>query len=442
MATKSTVRHTRRFLPQAEPCEGRLLLSAAHVHIAGTGVLLLPGGEAHPVRPNTPVLPYGAAASVATFIDPTTRIHDGNRISLGAKTYVAPFAGLDATDGYIRIGQNSAILDNALIQSNAKRTLNVLGVSIGERVVIGYGARVFGPSKIGDFGVLSAPTEIGPNAVVDGATIAPGAIVGAGAVIQPGITIPRGIRVLPRAVVTTAAEATDPRLGKVVLATATDLAAISTELSTSTALAAGYATLYQGQAATGPAGSPVASTTTPNLFNGDLSTVMGTSQEPGSPAVSFEPSRRGPVFSGPKGRLFEGNFRAFPARIIGGVIFHQSARRLQHNIGKNVSIRGDEGQPIVIGSIAHLDRSVTIHAVRGGTLTIGNNFRAGTGAVILGGAGSTIGDGVTVGSGAVVTNSKLGSGVQIGDGAYVAGSTLAPGTIIPAGTVLINGVRS
>ena len=185
---------------------------------------------------------------------------------------------------------------------------------------------MLGPSQVGGFGTSNRPTLVGPNAVVDSSTIEPGAIVGAGARVT-GVTIPSGMRVLPNAVVSTQAEASDPAQGKVVPAMAADLTAIDAQVSNSSALAAGYTTLYQGQSNTGISGAPEATTSIPGLFHGNLSTVRGAGQEPGSPAVSFEPTRRGPRFPGPHGKSFQGNFAEFPARITGGVAFNQSAGR-------------------------------------------------------------------------------------------------------------------
>ena len=429
-------RRPRNFQPQAESCESRLLLSTA----SGSGVLVLPGGESHPVRPNTPVLPFGAASNATTFIDPTVGIIHGERISLGARIFVAPFTAVDATKGAIRIGQNSAILDNVDLIANPSRATGSPEISIGEQVLVSYGATITGPSQIGGFGLNNAPTAIATNAVINSATIQPGSIVGTGAHVV-GVTIPSGFYVLAHATITTQAEASNPALGKVRKVTASELSNITGIIANNAALAAGYTALYQGQSATGLSGSPVANSSNTTLFNGNLATVRGTGLEAGTANVSFEPSRRGPRFPIPgTNRTFEGNFAGFPARITGGVIFGQTAKQLQRNIGKHVSIRGDEGQPITIGSIAKLGQNVTIHAPRGGNLTIGKSFRAGSNSVILGGMGSTIGDNVTVGSSAVLENSKIGAGASIGDGSYISGSTIAAGKVIPAGSVIINGV--
>ena len=133
------------------------------------------------------------------------------------------------------------------------------------------------------------------------------------------------------------------------------------------------------------------------------------------------------------------------------------AGQVAHSLGRSNSIRADQGQPpiaaqqINIGSIAQTGFGVTISAPLIATKTgappfsIGQNFRADTGAVILGGPGLSIGDNVSIGAGAVVDGSSLGSGTTVGAGAYVLNfgadkSNLLPANI-PAGTIWINGVE-
>ncbi len=398
------------------------------------GPLRMPGFE-HPLRPNTPVLPYGTESSSASFIDPSVRIVQGQRIVVGLQSYIAPYGTLDARAGFIVVGHISTIQDNAVIIANPNRVPGNPGVSIGNAVVISYGATVRGPSTVGGTGNEAIPTYVGPNALIDGATISPGAYVSALARVGPGVTVPSGMKVLPGANVTTDAEASDPGLGKVVPITAADQKKIQQALSDSIALASGYTSLYQGNKATGV--SP--GTTDPNIYSGDLSTVLGAGPEPGSSFVKFEPSQRSPKFPSPRRGLVEAKLSLFRARIIGGVEFlNQRAQQVAHSVGRSDSIRGDVGQPIVIGSIARLGNAVTMHAPQKGKLTIGQNFRAGDRAVILGGTSASIGDNVVIGSGAVVSNSSIGSGASIGDGAYVSNTTIPAGAVVPPGAILIN----
>lgn len=415
--------------------EGRLLLSTSS-RAALFQLLRTPPG-AHPIRPNTPVLPF-AATSGPTFIDTTARIHHGAHIFISQKTFIGAFVGLDATTGFIKIGINSDIRDNAVIISNPSKIRSAPpNVFIGSSVVVGYGATILGPSMVGGYGAAAKPTEIGPNALIDGATIAPGAIVGALARVGPGVTVPSGFKVLPGANVTTNAEASNPALGKVVKVTAADTTIVKNELSNSAELAAGYTTLYQGNSATGP--NP--GTDSKKVFNGNLTTVEGASAEPGSPTVSFEPTKNlVPVFPGPSGDLVPANLFNFKARVIGNVAINQQAALAQSAMGSLNAIRGDQGQPITIGSIGQTGKGVSISAAVGHKVTIGQNLIAQDGAVILGGhtKSTTLGDNVTVGAGAVVSGSTIGNGASIGARSYIADSTIPAGASIPAGTIMID----
>jgi carbonic anhydrase/acetyltransferase-like protein (isoleucine patch superfamily) len=389
-------------------------------------------------RPDTPVLPYAAKSTKATFIDPSALIVNGNHVVIGGHSYIAPYVQLNATSGFIKIGTSSVIEDNATIVSDPNRAVPTTNVEIGDRVEIGFGAQVLGPSFIGGFSKASKPTSIGPNAVINGATIAPGAIVGALARVGPGITVPSGTYVLPGANITTEAQALQPSLGMVSTVTSAQISAINTALNDAGLLAGGYTTLYQGSSATGA--SP--GTTTSGIDNGDLTTVEGAGAEPGSANTgSFEPSTAfSPQFIGPLGFLYQATLFNFPARVVGQVIFFQTPSQVVAHIGKRNAIRADEGQPILIGSIGQTGTAVTINSPLGGTLAIGRNFMAGDDAVILSGTGTNavIGDNVSVGAGAVVVQSTIGPGASIGAGAYVAQSTIAAGTAVAPGSIIIN----
>ena len=466
-------RQINRFRPQAEPVEGRLLLSLGGVAagaLGPNGFLNNPPGT-QAVRPNTPVLPFGSTLAKATFIDPSAHVFNGNHTVIGSQTDVAPYVTLDSTTGFIKIGSRSDILDNATIVSNPNGlTQFPSSVRIGDQVSVGYGATVLGPSVIGAYGTSSKPTGIGPNAVIDGATIEPGAVVGALARVGPGVTVPAGYYVLPGSNVTTDAEASDPTLGmvqkKVPDAVQTALAA---NIARYPALAAGYTNLYQGNSATGAN----IGTSTTGINNGNLSVVEGAGPEPGNATatvvtgIAFEPTAATPVspsFVGPFRPAVPANLFNFPARVIGDVRFAARASLVEIDLGRSNSIRADQGQPITFASAPVTGRAVTITSPGGGLMTtstttttfgvtrtttttkttgamkFGLNFSAGGQSVILGGtaASYTIGDDVTVGPGAVVSNSSIGAGATIGARAYVAGSTVAVGQTVPAGEILIN----
>ncbi|SIO40577.1 Carbonic anhydrase or acetyltransferase, isoleucine patch superfamily [Singulisphaera sp. GP187] len=425
--------------------EGRLLLSTIppvdnrHPYLRPLGVPA--------VRPNTPVLPFGAT-KVASFIDPTVGIVNGRHVIVGNKTFIGPYAKLNSTSGFIKIGTGSSILDGATIQSNPTRAKNpTTSILIGNFVSVGFGATVIGPSQIGAFGAQSKPTGIGANALIDSATIEPGAIVGTLARVGPGVTVPAGIYVLPGANVTTNAEASDPALGKVAPITATEASDLSKNLANNTALAAGYAALFQGDSSTGT--TNIFTPARKGVFNGNLSAVEGAGNEPGSAnGPSFEPtSPTGPTFQAPLGQQQPGLISNFRARVTGEVVFHQQAAIVAHSLGIGNSIRADQGQPFVFGSTFTSGDYVVINsplgsnvASTGSGITIYDGVQAGDRSVILGGPGAkvSIGGNVIIGAGAVLDRSTIGAGASIGARAYVANSTIADGTVVPTGAIIIN----
>lgn len=429
-------RRLRVFRPEAEACESRQLLSAVLLghHVPLSAHPLYQPGSDHPVRPNTPVLPYAADYDAATFIDPSVKVVNGSQITLNRQCYVAPYASLNATGGYIEIGKYVSILDNASLTANPTGpSAGLVGQHIGDQVVIAQGARVLGASAVGTYGDLAKPTYIGPNATVDNATLEPGAYVSAMAYVGPGVTVPSGYAVLPGASVTTEAEATDPALGKVEKMTKAQLDTVIGTYLAGVSLAKGYTTVYQGNKATGP--SP--GTNNPNIFNGDLSLVLGAGPDAGKSVVPFENSTLLPWFPKPSGRLTGVTVPQIRLRIIGNAVFHQRLGQVAHHSGRSDSVRADVGQPVTIGSIASLGNSVSIHAPVGGKLTIGNNFVAQDHAVILGGKKAVIGDNVTVGTGSVLDNASVGSGSVIGAGSYLQDVTIPAGSVVPPGTFLI-----
>jgi carbonic anhydrase/acetyltransferase-like protein (isoleucine patch superfamily) len=455
-------RRSRKLRPEVEAAEGRLLLSVGAA-FTPTGALG-PNGFLHnppgyqAVRPNTPVLPFGSPLATATFLDPTASIANGKHVVLGQKSYVGPYATLTASTGFIKIGGNSAVLDNATVVANPSHATRwPTGVFIGDSVSVGYGATVHGQSLIGDFGAAAKPTGVGANALVDNATIQPGAVVGVLARVGPGVTVPSGMYVLPGANVTTNAEASDPALGKVEALPASVLADLKTELTRDAQLAAGYTNLYQGNTATG-ANVGVDPLVTPGINHGNLAAVLGTSQQPGptstsaATGISFEPSKTGPKFPGPYKAQVESLLANFPGRVVGDARFTVRAQTVANHLGRRNAIRADQGQPITFAGAPSTGRGVTINSPLGGavtsggvtkltgTLTIGQNLSAQTGAVLVGGSGAsyTVGDSVTIGSHAVVENSSIGTGASIGARAVVVGSTVAAGQSIAPGAVFIN----
>ncbi len=417
-----------------EPLDERLLLSAAAVISPLLG---------HPigylaVHPNTPVMPFATPAKKASFIDPTVSIKNGTSVVVGYQDFIGPYAALDGTGGAIKIGNGSDVLDNASIVASGGRRHQASEVLIGDSVVIGFGAKIIGPSTIGSYSGPTQPVSIGANAEIDGATIEPGAIVSALARVGPGVTVPTGYMVVPGANVTTNAEASNPKLGKVVTVTAAQIATVVKTLSENESLAAGYTTLYQGNSATGV--SPGANPTLTGINNGNLAAVKGANQQPGPSSASFEPAKSAPEFLSPHQGLVASIFATFPARITGGVQIDMRAWQAALHMGRANAIRADQGQPITIASISHTGPHVTINSPLGGKLAIGQSFTAGAGTVILSGpnVNAKIGDNVNIGAGAVVAQTSLGANSTVGQGAYLMGSTFPANTVIAAKAIYIN----
>src|SRR6185312_15447595 len=167
-------RRPTRYHLSGEGLEDRRLLSAAR---------LISALELNPValparHPNTPVLPFATPTPEASFIDPTVAITNGNSTVISFQSYVAPYATLDARGhAAIKIGDSSNVQDSAQLIANPGHAYVTPQLLVGNKVVIGPGAKVLGPSVIGSYSDTAAPTGIGARAVIDDATIEPGAFV-------------------------------------------------------------------------------------------------------------------------------------------------------------------------------------------------------------------------------------------------------------------------
>jgi carbonic anhydrase/acetyltransferase-like protein (isoleucine patch superfamily) len=390
------------------------------------------------VHPNTPVMAFATPTKKASFIDPTVTIQNGNSVVISFQSYIAPYATLDARGGgAIKIGDSSDVLDSARLVANPGHAYRTPQLLVGNNASIGPGAEILGPSVIGSYSDSASATGIGARAVIDDATIQPGAIVSPMARVGPGVTVPSGFKVLPGMDVTTDAEASNPKLGMVVAVSSADTSTLKLTITDAIGLAAGYTSLYQGNSATGAnsGGNPAIG----GIYNGYLPNIEGASVSPG-PSYVGGTKKAAPAFLAHKGYVIGSLLFNFPARVIGPASFDQRAWQVATKLGRANSIRADEGQPITIGSIQHTGPHVSISSPLGGTLTVGQDFRAGTDAVILGGPGvnSVIGDHVSIGAGAVVTTTSLGSGSTVGANAFLQNSTFPANTVIPAGAIYVN----
>jgi carbonic anhydrase/acetyltransferase-like protein (isoleucine patch superfamily) len=339
-------------------------------------------------------------------------------------------------------------------------TTNVI---IGDNVYISYNATVYGSSQIGGFGsTFGKATEIGPGALIDGATIGPGTIVGALARIGPGITVPGGVEVKPGVNITTDAEASNFALGDVEPLVSADVATLGKLLTNSKLLAQGYSSLFQGQSATGvspgvavgaPFNGTLANVEGANfepLFslaypttNGNLTTLQTSTLAPTITASTAAPTNS-PTFIDPSGKQLKAQLQSFPARVTGVTNFEFRARKAAERLGRSNSIGADQGQPITLAQITSTGKGVTINSPLGGGLTVGPGLQVGSGTVVLGGDSSTFtfGANVTIGNNSVISQSSLGTGTTIGSHAYVFQSNLPAGTVVPDNAIIIGGKRA
>lgn len=354
-----------------------------------------------------PVVHEKAGAALASFIDPSARIPSPARVTIGCRSYVAPFVSLDGSAGAISIGSETDIQDNAVIAGPR--------VALGDRVIIAHGATVIGPATVGARGGKAA--FVGFNAYIDAATVESDAFVGHLARIAPGVVIHGGTKVLPGKFIRTQAEADRAELGKVTTVTDADREFMAGVLHVNTAFAAGYT----------------------ELFHASPTQVRGVGRDPGH--LDFNHDADLPTFAGRS----ESHPELSRVRIIGGVKLDDAYAALRGKIGRNVAIRADEGEHFHIGVIGRLGDRVTFHALEHTDLEIGAHDDIGFHVVVHGGPDDAsapheitqVGDDVTVKEWAVVFRSKVGKGCVIGAHAYVDGSHLAPGTVVPDRAIMI-----
>jgi carbonic anhydrase/acetyltransferase-like protein (isoleucine patch superfamily) len=97
-------------------------------------------------------------------------------------------------------------------------------------------------------------------------------------------------------------------------------------------------------------------------------------------------------------------------------------------VGPHVSIRGDEGGPIVIGSGSNVQDHVVMHALKGEAITIGQEVCVAHAAVVHGPC--TIGDHSFIGFGATIFKANIGSECFVSTKALVTGVDLPKGKFV------------
>ena len=362
-----------------------------------------------------PVAGRQAEAARPTFVDPTARIDESENVSLGELVYVAPFAQLlagDDADQSIHIGDESNVQDSVLLNATVREPGSI---HLGDQVIVAHNAAVVGPASIGKRGTCPdnagrCPSFVGFNAVVDGAIIQKDAMVLTLARVAPGVTIPSGLKVLPGKFVRNQAEvATDA-----VPVTTADRAFMEAVIEVNKEFAEGYSEL-EAENPTNVCGIN---------FN---------------PQTAFN-TRQLPTFQGVPTRD-----PAFRNRIIGGVRLADRKRAISSKMGQNISLRGDEGEPLSVGIVGSMSHRHTLHALENTTVTLGINGRYGFHSVVHGGGplgeqSTGTGANFRLGDYAAFFRAVAGDNVTVGQKSLVQGTVLASGTTVPSCTVIVDNV--
>jgi len=111
------------------------------------------------------------------FIDPGARVM--GEVVLGDNVAILFGAVVRGTNDRVEIGGGSVVLEHALVEAPAGRP-----VRVGREVLISHGAIVHG-AVVGDRSLIG----IGAR-VLDGAVVGEGSIVAAGALVPPGKKVP------------------------------------------------------------------------------------------------------------------------------------------------------------------------------------------------------------------------------------------------------------
>lgn len=363
--------------------------------------------------------PPGDAASPdgPHFIDPSATVQCGGLYkpcSFGSSVYIGPFATLKAgpssgrSTSFITIGNGSDVQDNTLLDT----TTNNQPISLGDTVIIAHGASLFGGARIGMSGECPPSTYVCASFVGFNSEVAEGAVVERNAMVThlarvgPGVTIPSGRVVLPGKNVTSNSEVPSKTIG----ITDADREFMDAVIHVNIAFAAGYTELEKK----------------------DPTNVRGVNF---NPVTDFTPTSTLPSLAGQPIRD-----PSSPNRIIGDVRFADAA---MPRIGRNVSLRADEGTPFIVGKISLLADVTTFHALEHTKLNLGNYGAYGAGSIVHGGKFNnqltSTGINFELGNDSVFYSSTAGDNCRIGAMSFVSDTDLPANTVIPSKVVVLAG---
>ena len=354
------------------------------------------------------------------FIDPTADVQCGGAFkpcSFGSGVYVGPFATLKAgpnsggsTPG-ITIGNASNVQDNTLLDT----TTNNRPITLGEKVIIAHGAWVLGGARIGLSGACPPSPFVCASFVGFNSEVAADAVVERNAMVThlarvgPGVTIPSGRVVLPGKDVRSNAEVPSKTIG----IGEADWRFMDAVIRVNLALAAGYTTLEQS----------------------DPTSVRGVNI---NPVTEFTPDSIPPSLAGRP--VTDPNS---PNRIIGDVRFVQAT---MPRMGRNVSLRADEGTPFRVGTVIELSDFTTFHALEHTQVILGDRGAYGVGSLIHGGKFNnnvtSTGADFRIENDSVFYSSTAGNNCRIGRMSFVGDTNLPANTVVPPLTVVLAGQRS
>jgi carbonic anhydrase/acetyltransferase-like protein (isoleucine patch superfamily) len=358
----------------------------------------------------------GAAAATSrqsSFVDSTVTVTHRANVHLGELVYVAPFARLLAGG---RPGKSIFVGDESNIQDSVRVDAGGGTVRLGDQVLVAHGAEVLDGAELGTQGTCPAgedpcPSFVGFNAQVDGAVIDKDSMVLTLARVGPGVHLPSGRKVLMGRNIISQAQV----MAKTEPVTAADRAFMQGVLEVNVAFAKGYAQLRAE----------------------DPANVRGINYDPAG--TDFNPGRDLPTMAGEPTRNPK-----FHNRIIGAVHLADDLRRLRRVMGRQDSLRADEGEPFEVGTIRSMGRQATFHALEHTEMQLGDGATYGPHSVVHGGpafdATTRSGDDLKLAAWAVLFQSHVGDHVRIGAKSLVQSSDLADGTVVPDRTVIVGGL--
>ena len=416
--------------------DGRLLPSSAARALAASGQSArVPGGFSqqagdavrHTVKEGDVYRPDGLDRE---------RQHGRDRLS---RTSSGRTSNSNGGGGAIKIGNTSSVLDNATIVANPGLRHQKPEVLIGDQVVIGFGARVVGPSVIGAYGSASQPTSIGAGALIDGAVIEPGAIVSPRARVGPGVTVPPVSGSFPGPT----SRPTKKRQTRSWEWWFRSQRATSRRSSRPSRRMSRWRTAMSRctRAARPPVSARAPARPSAGINNGNLAAILGANLQPGPTSASFEPAKTGPEFVTPMQGLVGVQLPNFHVEA-DGPGHHQHAGRA----GRSTTLGGRMPSAPIKASRSRSGRSPRPASTSRSTRPWAERSPSGTASapgsnvVILCGAkvNAMFGDNVTINSGAVVVQTSIGSNSTVGKGAYLANSTFPAHTVIPPNAIYVN----